>query len=246
MILSNSVEDTISKISEAPGNKSFIHFNIPTIPKIPVSEPLSVSSHLPDDVNMTEVWKRLGIDHATHSLLLVWVCPSVQQSSTNINGRETQREQETMISDLYKRSDAVSRTTLLPSTWFQISNATKHSKVLEMVKMPPHKPKVTMSSADTVKMAKKETRLATGTSAVVFITYQESEGVRRKRVFLTHKSIHCLAYICNWTFSRSFPTSIFEASCDATIRRIMSNMGFLNSLDGHQAIHFTSQHEYVN
>jgi hypothetical protein len=39
-----------------------------------------------------------------------------------------------MISDLYKRSDAVSRTTQLPSTWFKIRDATKHSKVLEMVK----------------------------------------------------------------------------------------------------------------
>jgi hypothetical protein len=55
--------------------------------------------------------------------------------------------------------------------------------------MPPHKPKATMSSADTVKTAKKETGLAAGTSAVVFRMHQESEGVRRKRMFLINKSL---------------------------------------------------------
>jgi hypothetical protein len=88
-IISKSVEDTVSSISEIPDDKSFVHYNTPTILQLPVLV------RLPENADVKEVRKRLGIDRSTHNLLLVWPCPPVQKLYINMDGRETQMIQET-------------------------------------------------------------------------------------------------------------------------------------------------------
>jgi hypothetical protein len=79
MILFNSVEDPISRKSGTPGDKTFIHYNIQTIPTIPVSEnhhsTQSLKS-LPENATASTIWQRLGLDNATHNWLLVRVSSS--------------------------------------------------------------------------------------------------------------------------------------------------------------------------
>jgi hypothetical protein len=96
MTLSKYVEDPISRMSETPDDKIFIHYNIPTIP---VSENCNSNQSLkplPDNAAVSDIWQRLDLDNDTHNWLLVRVSSSVQHSFINIIDSDTQMKQETL------------------------------------------------------------------------------------------------------------------------------------------------------
>jgi hypothetical protein len=72
MISTKSVHDLISRMSETPDDKTFIHYTIP-------ATPVSKNRHLtvPDNATLSDIWKRLKLDYNTYIELLVRVSYSV-------------------------------------------------------------------------------------------------------------------------------------------------------------------------
>jgi hypothetical protein len=77
MILSKYVEDPISRMSETPDDKTFIHYKIPTVPVSENCYSTESLKSLPDNATVSDIQRRLNLNNDTHSWLLVRVSSSV-------------------------------------------------------------------------------------------------------------------------------------------------------------------------